>query len=123
MLCAVVWRKTALAVTMKGENALTDLLENESRENPEIDMNLDKNDELQNMSDSTSYTDKNSSESNNRISGFIGNIKRNRELLVTSLGILAALISLATVIYYIIGPAKGFFHSDCTDTLYWAEAS
>ena len=27
------------------------------------------------------------------------------------------------VLYYILFPAAGYFHSDCTDTLYWANAS
>ncbi len=33
------------------------------------------------------------------------------------------LASLAAVIYYICGPARGFFHADCSDSLYWAQAS
>ncbi|MDY2509624.1 MAG: hypothetical protein SOW15_02345 [Ruminococcus callidus] len=31
--------------------------------------------------------------------------------------------SIAVVLYYIFFPARGEFHSDCTDTLYWAEAA
>lgn len=31
--------------------------------------------------------------------------------------------ALATVIYYIIFPSAEFFHSDCTDTILWAQAS
>ena len=27
------------------------------------------------------------------------------------------------ILYYILGPAEGYFHSDCTDTLYWAYTS
>jgi hypothetical protein len=34
-----------------------------------------------------------------------------------------AVVSLSQVIYYITGPAEGYFHSDCADTLYWAEAA
>ncbi len=37
--------------------------------------------------------------------------------------ILLLLSSIAIVMYYIFFPAKGEFHSDCTDTLYWAEAA
>ena len=33
------------------------------------------------------------------------------------------LFTLAIVIYYILGPAEGYLHSDCTDTLWWAQAS
>ena len=34
-----------------------------------------------------------------------------------------ALGSLAAVIYYVLYPSAEFFHSDCTDTLLWAQAS
>lgn len=37
--------------------------------------------------------------------------------------ILLLLGSAIVVLYYIFFPAKGEFHSDCTDTLYWAEAA
>ncbi len=33
------------------------------------------------------------------------------------------LSALGTVIYYIVSLSSGFFHSDCTDSLYWANAS
>ncbi len=33
------------------------------------------------------------------------------------------LIAAFTVVYYILFPAKGEFHSDCTDTIYWAKAT
>lgn len=33
------------------------------------------------------------------------------------------LTTLGIVLYYIFGPGEGYFHSDCTDTLYWAQAS
>ncbi len=36
---------------------------------------------------------------------------------------LLLLSSIVVVLYYILFPAKGEFHSDCTDTLYWAEAA
>lgn len=35
----------------------------------------------------------------------------------------ALLAAFASVIYYILGPSQGYFHSDCTDSLYWANAS
>ena len=31
-------------------------------------------------------------------------------------------ILLGIVVYYIMGPSRGFFHADCTDTLFWAQA-
>ncbi|MBQ9747106.1 MAG: hypothetical protein IJW21_09840, partial [Clostridia bacterium] len=34
-----------------------------------------------------------------------------------------AVMALAQIIYYTTGPAEGYFHSDCTDSLYWAEAA
>ena len=36
---------------------------------------------------------------------------------------LYAILSLAAVLYYTIWPAEGYFHSDCTDTILWAQAS
>ena len=32
-------------------------------------------------------------------------------------------VALGLVAYYIICPAKGEFHADCTDTIYWAKAT
>lgn len=37
--------------------------------------------------------------------------------------LLLLLLAVATVVYYILFPARGEFHSDCTDTIYWAKAS
>lgn len=34
-----------------------------------------------------------------------------------------AILSLAAVLYYTIWPAEGYLHSDCTDTILWAQAS
>lgn len=34
-----------------------------------------------------------------------------------------ALAAIATVIYYIVGPSPAYFHSDCSDTIFWAQAS
>ncbi|NMP38376.1 MAG: hypothetical protein GX051_09715 [Clostridiales bacterium] len=35
----------------------------------------------------------------------------------------AAIAAAGLVIYYTVFPAEGYFHSDCTDTLLWAQAS
>ena len=49
--------------------------------------------------------------------------KKNTKLFCLALSALFAIAALAAVIYYIICPAQGYFHSDCTDSLYWAEAA
>ena len=33
------------------------------------------------------------------------------------------LLSLGILLYYIIGPSRGFFHSDCADSILWANAT
>lgn len=33
------------------------------------------------------------------------------------------LLSLGVILYYIIGPSEGYFHSDCTDSILWANAA
>jgi len=42
---------------------------------------------------------------------------------VLALSIIFAALALWQIIYYTTGPAEGYFHSDCTDSLYWAEAA
>lgn len=37
--------------------------------------------------------------------------------------ILFSIAALGSVIYFIIGPQRGYFHSDYTDSIYWANAS
>ncbi len=39
------------------------------------------------------------------------------------LSIILALSAFAIAIYYTVGPSAGEFHADCSDTLYWANAS
>ena len=34
-----------------------------------------------------------------------------------------AFAAIGTIIYYILCPSAAFFHSDCSDTIYWAQAS
>lgn len=38
-------------------------------------------------------------------------------------GILLGLITFGIVLYYIVEVAKGYYHSDCTDTIMWAQAA
>ena len=44
-------------------------------------------------------------------------------LLPLVMSAIFAAMALGVVIYYITGPAEGYFHSDCTDSLLWAEAA
>lgn len=37
--------------------------------------------------------------------------------------LLIGIFSFLLVLYYVIFVAKGYYHSDCTDTIMWAEAS
>ncbi len=53
----------------------------------------------------------------------IKNEKVKRAVLDITLPALILLLSLLTVCYYILFPAEGYLHSDCTDTILWAEAS
>ena len=50
-------------------------------------------------------------------------IKKLKKYLVFAISALFAAFSLGTVIYYIIYPSAAFFHSDCADTILWAQAS
>lgn len=55
-----------------------------------------------------------------------GSLKKKRSfgsVFHSIIGILVMLIGIAAVLYFIWGPARGEFHSDSTDTLYWAEAA
>ncbi len=51
------------------------------------------------------------------------NIKAYLKKIWFALTALFAIGSIVTVIYYIIYPSAEFFHSDCTDTILWAQAS
>lgn len=43
--------------------------------------------------------------------------------LMTAASVFIMLLGICLTLYYIWGPARGEFHSDSTDTLYWAEAA
>lgn len=51
------------------------------------------------------------------------NIKYFISKIPLALCIIFAFLAIAQVIYYTVGPAEGYFHADCTDTIYWAQAS
>ena len=36
---------------------------------------------------------------------------------------LPVILAVSAAVYYILGPAEGYFHADCSDSLYWANAS
>lgn len=42
---------------------------------------------------------------------------------LTVVSVIAALISFGICLYYILYPSQGYFHSDCTDSLLWANAT
>jgi len=45
-------------------------------------------------------------------------------LIVTlSLSVILIIAAFSIAIYYTVGPSAGEFHADCSDTLYWANAS
>jgi hypothetical protein len=43
--------------------------------------------------------------------------------VLTIVAIIFGVVSFLAVAYFIAFPGRGYFHSDCTDTLYWAQAS
>lgn len=43
--------------------------------------------------------------------------------IVAAFGILLGIITFVTVLYYVVEVAKGYYHSDCTDTIMWAQAA
>ncbi len=51
------------------------------------------------------------------------NIKKIKSYGALAASVIFALASIITVIYYIIWPSGAYFHSDCTDTILWAQAS
>ncbi len=48
---------------------------------------------------------------------------RNRRLLDTAGALALVGVTLALLLYYILGPSAGYFHSDCADSLFWANAT
>lgn len=53
---------------------------------------------------------------------FIDCLKLKKNLILAAAAFFA-FSAVGIVIYYIICPSAAFFHSDCADTLYWAQAS
>ena len=49
--------------------------------------------------------------------------KRWFRILYAVVASLPMIVALNLALYYIYGPGEGYFHSDCTDTLYWANAA
>ncbi|HAL73587.1 MAG TPA: hypothetical protein DCM45_00670, partial [Clostridiales bacterium] len=49
-------------------------------------------------------------------------VRRPLKLWQRALQALPFAVLLAIVVYYIMGPSRGFFHSDCADTMFWAQA-
>ncbi len=53
---------------------------------------------------------------------FIDCLKLKKNIALTAAAFFA-FAAIGTVIYYILCPSAAFFHSDCSDTIYWAQAS
>lgn len=58
----------------------------------------------------------------NELKGKIGS-KRWFKVAYALIATLPLFAALYLAFYYIYGPGEGFFHSDCTDTMYWANAA
>ena len=54
---------------------------------------------------------------------FLARLRAVAPYLPTIAFAFAFLFAIAVCAYFILFPAEGFFHSDCTDSLFWAEAS
>ena len=50
-------------------------------------------------------------------------VRRLFNLAFALISLVPAIAAIYLAFYYIYGPGEGFFHSDCTDTLYWAGAA
>ncbi len=46
-----------------------------------------------------------------------------KKTIALAAAVFFAFFAIGVVIYYIVCPSAAFFHSDCADTLYWAQAS
>jgi len=57
-----------------------------------------------------------------KLRSFVKNEKFPR-IVLWFFGIMTAVFGIYTVLYYVIGPSQGYFHSDCTDSMFWALAS
>ena len=44
-------------------------------------------------------------------------------IILTLIIALPVIMAVAAAIYYIVGPAEGYLHADCSDSLYWANAA
>lgn len=49
--------------------------------------------------------------------------KMIRKVLLIVLALIPALIAVGLAVYYILCPGEGYFHADCADSIYWANAS
>lgn len=49
--------------------------------------------------------------------------KKFHKVALWSVALLSAFLGVYTIVYYVVGPSQGYFHSDCTDSLFWAQAT
>lgn len=54
-----------------------------------------------------------------RTAGAEVNVRR----IIKAVSVILLFVALGSIVYYIIGPARGYFHSDCTDSIFWAYTS
>lgn len=59
------------------------------------------------------------------ISGLRQSLNKDIDLrkLFRWVSFILVLAAIGSILYFIVGPARGYFHSDCADSIYWADAS
>jgi len=50
-------------------------------------------------------------------------LNKAKKITAYAVSLIVLIISLGISVYYIVGPSAAEFHADCSDTLYWANAS
>ena len=58
-----------------------------------------------------------------KMKNFLETLKKKAWCSELLLALPLFLLSLGILLYYIIGPSRGFFHSDCADSILWANAT
>ena len=58
-----------------------------------------------------------------KLAAYFQKLREKRRLTDLLVALPLFLLSLGVILYYIIGPSEGYFHSDCTDSILWANAA
>ena len=53
----------------------------------------------------------------------VNELKQSNKNVISILPLIFAAAAFLIVIYYMLGPSKGYLHSDCVDTMTWAQAT